>query len=299
MDNYASLYQKYLDTFNDYLHGKIDISNYEGRDSEGFYSVMEAITYSLTNGGKRIRPVLTLEFCRLCSGDYTAALDLALAIEMIHTYSLIHDDLPCMDNDDMRRGKPSNHIVYGYANSLLAGDGLQALAFETVARSALTDDRKTAAVTLLADAAGPCGMVAGQMMDLNNENRYIGIEDIQATDILKTGKLITAAALMGCIAAGADREKFLAAETYSKNIGLAFQIVDDILDVTGDENKLGKPVGSDEESGKSTYVTTLGIDEAKSLAKELTFKAVNALTVFGDEAWFLEELASKLLYRES
>ena len=299
MDNFDSLYSRYLDEFNDFLQSRTDIKKFEGRDSDGFYSVMEAITYSLANGGKRIRPVIALEFCRLCSGDHTNALDFALAIEMIHTYSLIHDDLPCMDDDDLRRGKPSNHIVYGYANALLAGDGLQALAFETITRSELSDAKKTAAITLLADAAGPCGMVAGQAMDLDNENKYIGLDDLKATDSLKTGKLITASALMGCIAGSADREKFLAAETYSKNIGLAFQIVDDILDVTGDESKLGKPVGSDEISGKSTYVTLLGIDEAKRLAKELTTEAVRALTVFGDDAWFLEELASKLLYRES
>ncbi len=299
MDNFDSLYARYLGEFNDFLQSRTDIKKFEGRHSDGFYSIMEAITYSLTNGGKRIRPVLALEFCRLCSGDHSRALDLALAIEMIHTYSLIHDDLPCMDDDDMRRGKPSNHIVYGYANSLLAGDGLQALAFEIIARSQLEDDKKIAAVTVLADAAGPCGMVAGQAMDLANENRYIGLDEIKATDSLKTGKLITASALMGCIAAGADREKLIAAEAYSKNVGLAFQIVDDILDVTGEESKLGKPVGSDEVSGKSTYVTILGIDEARRLARELTTHAVKSLAVFGDSAWFLEELASKLLYREN
>ena len=299
MDNYDSLYKRYLEEFNDFLQSKTDIKKFQGRDSDGFYSVMEAITYSLTNGGKRIRPVLALEFCRLCSGDHTPALDLALAIEMIHTYSLIHDDLPCMDDDDMRRGKPSNHIVYGYANALLAGDGLQALAFETIARSPLGDDKKVAAVTLLSDAAGPCGMVAGQAMDLENENKYIGLDEIKATDTLKTGKLITASALMGCIAGGADREKFLAAETFAKNIGLAFQIVDDVLDATGDESKLGKPVGSDEISGKSTYVTILGVESAMKLARDLTTEAVGVLNIFGDDAWFLEELASKLLYREN
>lgn len=296
--NFKSVYDYYLQLFNDYVSKSIDCSSFAGRESDGFYKIMESITYSLTNGGKRIRPVLAMEFCRVCGGNPEDALPLALAIEMIHTYSLIHDDLPCMDDDDMRRGKPSNHIVYGYADALLAGDGLQALAFETIVKSALSADKKCAAVSLLADAAGPCGMVAGQAMDLDNENKYVSIDDIQNTDYLKTGKLIIASGLMGGICAGADRESMESIREYCANLGQSFQIVDDILDITGDEDKLGKPVGSDEESGKSTYVSILGIDEAKLKAKEMTGESVKALKSFGEEAWFLEELAAKLLYRE-
>ena len=296
--NFNSVYDYYLNLFNEYALEKVDCSAFSGRESEGFYKIMESITYSLTNGGKRIRPILALEFCRVCGGNPEDALPLALAIEMIHTYSLIHDDLPCMDDDDLRRGKPSNHIVYGYADALLAGDGLQSLAFETIVKSPLSADKKCAAVSLLADAAGPCGMVAGQVMDLHNENKYVSIDDIKNTDYLKTGKLIIASGLMGGICAGAGKDVFEAVREYCSNIGQCFQIVDDILDITGDEEILGKPVGSDEESGKSTYVSILGVDEAKKSAKEITAEAVKSLAVFGEEAWFLEELAAKLLYRE-
>ena len=296
--NFDSVYDYYLNLFNDYALKQVDCSAFKGRESEGFYQIMESITYSLTNGGKRIRPVLVLEFCRVCGGNPEDALPLALAIEMIHTYSLIHDDLPCMDDDDMRRGKPSNHIVYGYADALLAGDGLQSLAFETIVKSSLSADKKCAAVSLLADAAGPCGMVAGQIMDLHNEDKYVSVDDIIKTDYLKTGKLIISSGLMGALCAGAGKDILESVRRYCNNLGQCFQIVDDILDITGDEEKLGKPVGSDEESGKSTYVSILGLDDAMKKAKELTGEAVNFLTVFGEEAWFLEELAAKLLYRE-
>ena len=297
--NFNSVYDYYLKLFNDYVTQSIDCSAFEGRESDGFYSIMESITYSVVNGGKRIRPILALEFCRVCGGNPQDALPLALAIEMIHTYSLIHDDLPCMDDDDMRRGKPSNHIVYGYANALLAGDGLQALAFESIINSALSSDKKCAAVSLLADAAGPCGMVAGQVMDLQNENKYVSLDDIINTDALKTGKLIIASGLMGGLCAGADKDKMGTIREYCSNLGQSFQIVDDILDVTGDEEMLGKPVGSDEQSGKSTYVSILGIDGAEARARDLTGQAVKALSAFGEEAWFLEELAAKLLYRNN
>lgn len=299
MMNFDDLYNQYLMQFNDYVIKSIDCSAFNGRESEGFYKIMESITYSLTNGGKRIRPVLVLDACRVCSGDPYDALPLALAVEMIHTYSLIHDDLPCMDNDDLRRGKPSNHIVYGFDGALLAGDALQPLAFETVVKSDLKSEIKLRALEILADAAGPCGMVAGQVMDLDNEEKYVGVDDIKKTDFLKTGKMIIASGLIGAACAQADKIKTEALEVYCRNIGLAFQVVDDILDVTGDESKLGKPTGSDSEKGKATYVSLLGIDEARKFAKSLTFDAVKSLAVFGDEAWFLEELASKLLYRES
>ena len=296
--NFNSVYDYYLNLFNDYVLKKLDCSAFSGRESDGFYKTLESITYSITNGGKRIRPILTLEFCRVCGGNPEDALPFALAVEMIHTYSLIHDDLPCMDDDDLRRGKPSNHIVYGYADALLAGDGLQALAFETIVKSSLSADKKCAAVSLLADAAGPCGMVAGQVMDLHNENKYVSVDDIKNTDYLKTGKLIIASGLMGAVCAGAGKDTLEAVHEYCANLGQCFQIVDDILDITGDEKKLGKPVGSDEESGKSTYVSILGVDEASKMAKYITGEAVKSLTVFGEEAWFLEELAAKLLYRE-
>ena len=234
------------------------------------------------------------------NSDPRAALPLALGIEMIHTYSLIHDDLPCMDNDDMRRGKPSNHKVYGYANALLAGDGLLTLAFETVlGAKKLSAEKRAAAGCLLAEAAGCSGMIAGQVMDLANEERSATADDLAATDRLKTGELIRAAAVMGCIAAGASGEQTAAAEGYCAAVGLAFQIVDDILDVTSSESVLGKPIGSDSENGKSTYVSLLGLERSGELAAELTDKAKSALDIFGDEGEFLAELADKLSSRKS
>ena len=262
--------------------------------------VVDAMRYALEAGGKRIRPFLVLEFCKLCGGTAEQAMAPACALEMIHTFSLIHDDLPCMDNDDMRRGKPSNHKVYGYANALLAGDGLLTLAFETVlGAKELSAEKRAAAGCLLAEAAGCSGMIAGQVMDLANEERSATADDLAATDRLKTGELIRAAAVMGCIAAGASGEQTAAAEGYCAAVGLAFQIVDDILDVTSSESVLGKPIGSDSENGKSTYVSLLGLERSGELAAELTDEAKSALDIFGDEGEFLAELADKLSSRKS
>ena len=272
---------------------------FSGRESEGLDAMLDAMAYSLNNGGKRIRPVLTLEFCRLCGGDYESAIPFALGVEMIHTYSLIHDDLPCMDNDDMRRGKPSSHKVYGEANALLAGDGLLTLAFETVLSAELSADKKVKAALELAKAAGVSGMIGGQVMDLANEGKDVSLDAIRATDRLKTGEMIRVAAVMGCIAAGADEVKIKAADEYCANIGLAFQIVDDILDVTSDDATLGKPVGSDSENEKSTYVSHLGIEESIRYARELTANAKAAIEIFGGEGEFLSELADKLSERKS
>lgn len=280
----------------DYVSSKA----FSGRESLGLECMRSAMAYSLENGGKRIRPMLTLEFCRLCGGDYMAAIPLAVGIEMIHTYSLIHDDLPCMDDDDMRRGKPSSHKVYGYANALLAGDSLLTLAFETVlSASNLSAEIKARAGLELAKAAGCSGMIAGQVMDLENEGKSASIDEIRATDKCKTGELIRVSAVIGCIAAGADEEKIIAAEKYCENIGLAFQIVDDILDVTSDEETLGKPIGSDLDNKKSTYVSLLGLEESSRYASELTEKAKEALEIFGSEGEFLLELADKLSGRKN
>lgn len=278
----------------------VSASAFEGRESEGLAVMLKAMDYSLGNGGKRIRPMLTLEFCRVCGGDFKKAVPFALGAEMIHTYSLIHDDLPCMDNDDMRRGKPSSHKAFGEANALLAGDSLLTLAFETVLSAEGVDaDKKARAGFELAKAAGCSGMIAGQVMDLANEGKAAPLEDIRATDRLKTGEMIRVSALLGCIAAGADDEKIKAAERYCENIGLAFQIVDDVLDVTSDSETLGKPVGSDMENGKSTYVSLLGLEESIRFARELTERAKEAVGIFGSEGEFLAELADRLLNRKS
>lgn len=265
-------------------------------------NLISSMEYSLTAGGKRIRPMLAIEFAKLCGGTQEAVMPFACAVEMIHTYSLIHDDLPCMDNDDMRRGKPTNHKVYGEDIALLAGDALLTLAFQTILSEksvALNGSEKCAkAGRVLAECAGAVGMVGGQTIDLESENKQITDELLKIMDIKKTGALISAACQLGCISAGANDEQLKAAADYALNIGIAFQIVDDILDVTSDTETLGKPVGSDEQNKKSTYVSLLGIEKCRELSKELTQKAVKSLSVFESDTEELENFAFYLLNRE-
>jgi geranylgeranyl diphosphate synthase type II len=288
-----SKYSEYLNTVNSSLAGFIPESE-NGQDI-----ITQAMQYSLKNGGKRVRPVLTLEFCNIICGDYTRAIPFACAVEMIHTYSLIHDDLPCMDNDDMRRGKPANHIEFGEANALLAGDALLTHAFETAAKGDTSAEAKVKAILVLSSLAGVNGMIGGQVLDLKNEGKSISQNELITTHNLKTGALIKAACELGCIAADANENELRAADEYAGNLGLAFQIIDDILDVTGDEATLGKPVGSDSENEKTTFVTLFGIEKAKQMAEEYTLKAVNALNAFGGNTEFLKELAYKLTERNS
>lgn len=293
MNNYT--FDEYYNLFNGQLEAYIP----ECRFGESI--VHDAMKYSLSIGGKRIRPVLVLEFCRLCGGVVEEALPFAVALEMIHTYSLIHDDLPCMDDDDMRRGMPSCHIKYGEAYALLAGDGLLTRAFGVIAESKIAQREPAVAVSAikaLSELSGVNGMIGGQVIDLVNENKSAPLEVLEVLDSLKTGALIRCAAYLGALCAGADESQIKAADIYADNIGYAFQIVDDILDVVGDEEMLGKPVGSDEESGKSTYVSLLGLEKAREAAAELTDKAVGSLKIFGDEASFLKELAYSLVNRK-
>lgn len=265
--------------------------------------VAEAMEYSLLDGGKRIRPTLTLEFCRLCGGAPEAALPFACAVEMIHSYSLIHDDLPCMDNSDLRRGRPSNHIKFGEDIALLAGDGLLTLAFETVLAPEtlrLTGWQKgMEAAYLLAKAAGTEGMVGGQVIDLQNENKKAPIEILVEMDRKKTGALIQAAIQMGCVIGEASREQKRAAREYGECVGLAFQIRDDILDVISDPKILGKPVGNDGKHEKSTYVSLLGMEKAQKMVEELTQQAVKALSIFFSGTEFLIQLAESLANRKN
>ena len=239
--------------------------------------LFDAMRYSLLAGGKRIRPVLTLEFCRICGGDWRSALPFACALEMIHTYSLIHDDLPCMDNDDYRRGRLTNHKVFGEALAVLAGDGLLTAAFETAA-SAATDPAVTVkAIRILAEQAGELGMVGGQVLDMDAEGQELteqGIYDIQCR---KTGALIQAACQIGVVAAGGTQQQLDAAKTYAQNLGLAFQIRDDMLDVVGDEEIFGKPIGSDREEGKTTFVDILGLNGCLRVIEAHSESAVEAL----------------------
>lgn len=262
-------------------------------------TVAQAMAYACAGGGKRIRPVLLLEFCRLCGGDAEVAMPFAAAIEMIHSYSLVHDDLPCMDNSLMRRGRPSTHAVYGETMALLAGDGLLNLAFETMLRATdLSPANALAAASALADAAGIDGMVGGQVIDLESEGKDIDLTVLEALQRGKTAALLIAACVMGVRLAGADPEKEQAARVFGENVGLSFQIVDDILDVTATAQQLGKPVGSDAVNEKVTYVSLLGLEEARRLASERTAAALEALDVFGAEADSLRRLAQALLTRD-
>ena len=264
--------------------------------------VTEAMAYACEGGGKRIRPVLLLEFCRLCGGNPEMAMPAAAAIEMIHSYSLVHDDLPCMDNSLLRRGKPSTHAVYGETMALLAGDGLLNLAFETILapknRGSLTADGVLGAASALADAAGIEGMVGGQVIDLDSEGKQIDLATLEALQRGKTAALLIAACVMGARMADATPAQEQAARTFGEGIGLSFQIIDDILDVTADAAKLGKPVGADAENEKVTYVSLLGLDAARRLAEQRTAEAVEALAVFGADADSLRQLAEALLHRD-
>lgn len=263
-------------------------------------NVMDAMRYSAEAGGKRIRPALVLEFAEVCGGDIKSALSCACAIEMVHTFSLIHDDLPGMDNDDFRRGKPSCHVQFGEAMAILAGDALSAMAFGIIAKDRSIDDKqKVMMIKELADAIGADGMIGGQVIDIENESRAGDIDEENLINMcrLKTGALLKASCRLGCISADADGDIIEKAGLFGEKLGLAFQIVDDILDVTGDEKTLGKPIGSDEQQNKTTFVSLYGIEGSKRKAEELTYEAMGILDEFkGND--FLKELTELLLVRE-
>ncbi len=260
--------------------------------------VREAMRYSLLCGGKRIRPMLVLAFCELCGGPAEAALPFACAVEMVHSYSLIHDDMPCMDDDDMRRGRPSNHKVFGEDLALLAGDGLLTKAFEA-ALSAPEKGVAARAALVLAQCAGDGGMVGGQCVDLKSEGEEVDLELLRMMDRGKTVALIAAACRMGCIAGGGSGQLEDAAGKYAEGLGMAFQIRDDILDVLGDAEKLGKNVGMDSLREKRNYVSLLGVDKAQALVEEYTARAIAVLDHFPGDAAFLRELAQGLAGREA
>ena len=268
-------------------------------DDVPYRTLLQAMSYSLNAGGKRLRPALVLEFCRLCGGDEERALPAALSVELLHTYSLIHDDLPCMDNDDLRRGKPTNHKVFGECTATLAGDALQALAFQMVLDPPLSDGRTLRCARLLARAAGPEGICGGQQMDLEWEGRALSEEELLQIHLHKTAALIRAACLMGVAAAGGTPEQEEAAAAFADHLGLAFQIRDDILDVTSTEEELGKPIGSDAANEKTTYVTLYGPDRCEELVLEHTRAARQALeqTEWPGDPGFLLWLAEALARR--
>lgn len=270
----------------------------ETTDNQSQNYLIEAMRYSLEAGGKRIRPVLVTEFCKICGGNLEMAAAPAAAIEMIHTFSLIHDDLPAMDNDDFRRGRPSCHKAFSEATAILAGDALSVIPFRVIASDSVLDsDKKIKIISELAEATAEKGMIGGQMIDIQNETRNdVNLEELSYMYSLKTGALIRAACRMGCIAADADEEIIKKADLYAQKIGLAFQIIDDILDVTSTTEELGKPVGSDAEQNKTTFVTLMGLESAKKEADKLTKEALMILDSF-DESDFLKALTIELLDR--
>lgn len=258
----------------------------------------QAARYSLLGGGKRVRAVLTLAACTLGGAPAEQALDYACALEMLHCYSLIHDDLPCMDDDDFRRGRPSCHKQYGEATALLAADALVTAAFEVIANAALPAQSRVQAAAVLAKAGGARGMLYGQELDKRYETQPAGEEQLRALHAHKTGALIVAAVELGCLAAGADDALRAALARYAAELGLVFQIVDDILDVTATTAELGKPAGSDASMDKTTFVTLYGLEGARALAEDHNRAALDALQGFGEEAAFLRTLADDLLQRK-
>ena len=259
----------------------------------------EAMRYSLLAGGKRIRPMLVLEFCRISGGDPEAALPVACAIEMLHTYSLIHDDLPCMDNDSLRRGMPTNHVVYGECTATLAGDALQAEAFGAILRSELPADRRARCAMHLANAVGLDGMCGGQFLDMLGEGKTLSASELDEINSRKTGALLTAACLMGVAAAGGSEEQEEAAARYGAALGAAFQIRDDMLDVLSTEAELGKPIGSDREEQKNTYMALYGAEKCVELIDRLTAAAKTALQEAFQGTSLLCSLADSLARRRS
>lgn len=259
-------------------------------------TLLRSMRYSLLAGGKRLRPVLVLEFCRVCGGDVEKALPVACGVEMLHTYSLIHDDLPCMDNDDLRRGRPTNHKVFGEFTATLAGDALQAEAFASVLSADLPSDRLVRCARILASVAGHNGICGGQQLDMDGEGKPLTEADLMEIHVRKTAALIRGACLMGAAAAGGSRKQETAAITYADALGLAFQIRDDILDVTSTEEELGKPIGSDAEQRKTTFMTLFGERACEQRVLELTEQAKSAVSIFPDHA-FLCDLADSLAIR--
>lgn len=269
-----------------------------GEDKALVPELADSMKYSLTAGGKRLRPVLLMAAADAVGADGNEFMQVACAIEMIHTYSLIHDDLPAMDNDDYRRGKLTNHKVYGEAMAILAGDALLTQAFEVMLRQpGVPAEVLVQVVREMSIAAGPNGMVGGQVIDMLSEGKRISMDELRKMHTGKTGALFRAAIRSGAIMAGANEKQLQALTVYADCFGLAFQITDDILDVVGDEAIIGKPVGSDERNEKSTYVTLTSLEEARQLAADTVKQAVEALQIFGDKATFLRELVEMLLSR--
>ncbi len=284
MDEYRSFIEQYLSDY------------FAPFSQEPQQKLFDAMGYSLLAGGKRLRPVFVFEFCRLCGGDWKKAAPLAAAVEMVHTYSLIHDDLPCMDNDDYRRGRLTNHKVYGEAMAVLAGDALLTDAFSMVASAPLEGKAMADAVGILAACAGSSGMVGGQVLDMMSEERECTEAEILDIQSRKTGALIRAACALGALAGGASEEQFDAACQFAAGLGLAFQIRDDMLDVIGTQEELGKATRVD--GNKNTFVRLYGLDRCRELVQKYTDYALEALSIFEDNG-FLQTLALQMVDRKT
>lgn len=299
-------FAQFLDQYQQHCEGAISdlidsSDNSFGENDTNLAALLEAAQYPVANGGKRIRPVLAYAAALAVDPLYKASdIDPCIAaLELIHTYSLVHDDLPAMDDDDLRRGRPSLHKAYDEATAILVGDGLQARAFEILADAAgFSADQKVAMVKALACAAGPRGMVGGQFIDIQATDSDMGLETLRAMHSLKTGALIRSSVTLGGIAAGAEAQQLSALDSYARDIGLAFQVVDDILDVEGDTATLGKTQGKDSEANKPTYVKLMGLEGARAEARQLLQTALDALDGFGDSADRLRELAKYIVARD-
>ena len=284
--------------YKEYLDAKLN-GFFQVPEEDELHGFAEAARYSLLAGGKRIRGMLLIEFNRICGGNFEAAADAACAVEMLHAYSLIHDDLPCMDNDTLRRGKPTNHVVFGECVATLAGDVLQTEAFRTILCSKLTDTARLRCAALLAEASGFFGMCGGQYLDMRGEGLLLNTEQLDRINRLKTGALLSASCAMGVAAADGSVEKEKAAADFGAAIGLAFQIRDDVLDVISSEQELGKPIGSDQQENKNTYMALLGQERCETLIHELTSQAKNILRRYFDDTNMLEKIADSLAVRSN
>lgn len=288
--------KKKIELVDEYLNQYLpEIDNYQS-------SIYQAMRYSLFAGGKRLRPVITLACCEAVGGEVLQAISFGCAIEMIHTYSLIHDDLPAMDNDEYRRGQLTCHKMFGEAMAILAGDALLNKAFEVAVDASVKNGtapgKAMKALSVIAHAGGTEGMIGGQVVDLEAENQPIDEHHLKYMHLHKTGALIIASAKAGAIVGGGSDKEIEALAVYGRNIGLAFQIKDDILDVEGKQEKLGKPIGSDASNGKSTFVSLMGMEKSKRLVKSLSEEAAAQIEIFGDRKWFLTALAKYLIDRE-
>lgn len=274
-----------------------ELTKYFRNKNMSYDGLLESMDYSLTAGGKRIRAILVLEFCRMCGGDYMKALPVACAIEMLHAYSLIHDDLPCMDNDELRRGKPTNHIVYGECTAVLAGDALQAEAFGTILRSDLPAATRADCAEILADAAGIDGICGGQYLDMISESKTLSEMELDEVNSRKTGALIVAACQLGVAVAGGTAQQLQAAAQAGAALGAAFQIRDDMLDVISTAEELGKPIGSDVEEHKNTFMALYGPEKCTDMVMKITMFAKMMIMQNFNDTQFMCDLADSLVTR--